>query len=97
VVVLKSRGEMALLNMSGTGVYGMKSHEDLVCDGSNKCKASAAWLHQEGIIGSGRGIMRGDLPKDGSFRTSAECVRITVVRSAKWYPRPKALILGFIT
>lgn len=31
VDVLKSWGErMALLNMSGTGVYGMKSHADLM-------------------------------------------------------------------
>jgi hypothetical protein len=39
VDVLKSWGErMALLNMSGTGVYGMKSQADLVCDGEGKCR-----------------------------------------------------------
>jgi hypothetical protein len=63
---------------SGTGVYGKKSHADLMCGvmASNKCRAGTAWLHQDGgmgnSIGSGRGIMRGDLPKGGSYRTSAE-------------------------
>jgi len=103
VVVLESRGErMALLNVSGTGVYGMKSQADLMCDGETKCRESAAWLHQEGtlgnFIGSGRGRMRSDLPKGGGYRRSAECVDNSgAVGSAKWYPRPKALFLGFIT
>lgn len=42
--VEKSEEEDGLLNMSGTGVYGMKSHADLVCDGVTNCRASAAWI-----------------------------------------------------
>ncbi len=58
----------------GTGVYGMESHADLVDDESTNCRASAAWLlGVMGIsIGSGRGRMRGELPKGGSYRRSAE-------------------------
>ena len=104
VVVLKSRGErMALLNVSGTGVYGMKSQADLMCDGETKCKESAAWLHQEGtlgnFIGSVRGRMRSDLQKGGGYRRSAECVWITVVRCAAQSGTPvqgsAAAVLGF--
>lgn len=68
---------------------------------SRKCKASAAWLHQEGIgkfyrVGSrSRENARCDLPMGGTFRTSAECVRISVVRSAKWHPPSQGFDLEF--
>jgi hypothetical protein len=67
--------------------------------GSKKCRASAAWLSRDGgmgnSIGSGRGRMRSDLPKCGSYRTSAERVRVAVVRSVEWYPGPICHFQGF--